>query len=75
MNSFNLHYRSYKLYLKNLKFKNLKYKPLVSSLKRFGGGRNNNGRITVRHRGGGVKRLYKKICFNYYHLLNFKYSN
>ncbi len=27
------------------------------------GGRNNQGRITVRHRGGGAKRLYRKIDF------------
>lgn len=25
------------------------------------GGRNNQGRVTVRHQGGGVKRLYRKI--------------
>ena len=27
------------------------------------GGRNNNGRLTVRHRGGGHKQLYRKIDF------------
>ena len=27
------------------------------------GGRNNQGRITVRHQGGGAKRLYRKIDF------------
>jgi large subunit ribosomal protein L2 len=27
------------------------------------GGRNNNGRVTSRHRGGGNKRLYRKIDF------------
>jgi large subunit ribosomal protein L2 len=27
------------------------------------GGRNNNGRITVRHRGGGVKRLHRFVDF------------
>lgn len=27
------------------------------------GGRNNQGRITVRHQGGGVKRLYRKVDF------------
>ena len=26
-------------------------------------GRNNQGRITIRHRGGGHKRLYRKIDF------------
>ena len=30
---------------------------------RKGGGRNNNGRITVRHRGGGHKRRYRIIDF------------
>ena len=27
------------------------------------GGRNNNGRITVRHQGGGNKRMYRRIDF------------
>src|SRR5436190_11667933 len=27
------------------------------------GGRNTNGRITSRHRGGGAKRLYRKVDF------------
>ena len=27
------------------------------------GGRNNQGRITVRHQGGGAKRLYRKVDF------------
>lgn len=38
------------------------YKPLTSALKRSGG-RNNTGRITVRHIGGGTKRTYRKIDF------------
>ncbi len=38
------------------------YKPLVSSLKKSGG-RNNTGRITSRHRGGGHKRRYRMIDF------------
>ena len=37
-------------------------KSLLKSLKRSGG-RNSNGRITVRHRGGGCKRLYRIIDF------------
>jgi large subunit ribosomal protein L2 len=37
-------------------------KSLVEGLKKTGG-RNNNGRITSRHRGGGAKRLYRKIDF------------
>ncbi len=32
------------------------------------GGRNASGRITVRHRGGGVKRLYRLIDFGQEHL-------
>ena len=38
------------------------YKPLVTSLKKSGG-RNNTGRITSRHRGGGHKRRYRIIDF------------
>ncbi len=34
---------------------------LVESLKTRGSGRNNQGRITVRHRGGGSRRLYRII--------------
>ncbi len=38
------------------------YKPLTVSLKKTGG-RNNTGRITSRHRGGGHKRRYRIIDF------------
>lgn len=38
------------------------YKPLTSALRKKAG-RNNNGRITVRHRGGGVRRTYRMIDF------------
>ncbi|GIW47358.1 MAG: 50S ribosomal protein L2 [Deltaproteobacteria bacterium] len=38
------------------------YKPLTVPLKKRGG-RNSDGRITVRHRGGGHKRLYRIIDF------------
>lgn len=38
------------------------YKPLLVSKKR-GSGRNNHGRITVRHRGGGHKRFYRIIDY------------
>lgn len=38
-------------------------KALISSGKR-GSGRNNQGRITVRHRGGGAKRFYRHVSFN-----------
>ncbi len=37
-------------------------KTLTTSLKKTGG-RNNKGRITTRHQGGGHKRLYRKIDF------------
>ncbi|MGH7196522.1 MAG: 50S ribosomal protein L2 [Candidatus Saccharimonadales bacterium] len=40
-------------------------KPLKSLLriKKTGSGRNNQGRITTRHRGGGVKRYYRLVNF------------
>lgn len=38
------------------------YKPLCTPLVTHGG-RNNQGKVTVRHRGGGVKRLYRSIDF------------
>jgi large subunit ribosomal protein L2 len=38
------------------------HKPLVESQKR-GSGRNSQGRMTVRHRGGGEKRNYRRIDF------------
>jgi len=42
-----------------------KYKPLTKNLKCIlrKGGRNNFGRITVRHQGGGVKQVYRSIDF------------
>jgi large subunit ribosomal protein L2 len=47
------------------KTKLTKYKPFTKSRKIIlrKGGRNNLGRITVRHQGGGVKQLYKIIDF------------
>lgn len=39
-------------------------KSLVSGFKR-GDGRNNRGRITTRHKGGGHKRLYRDVDFSY----------
>ncbi len=38
------------------------YKPLVVPLPKSGG-RNNRGRISIRHRGGGHKRMYRVIDF------------
>jgi len=42
-----------------------KYKPYFKNIKRSlrKGGRNNLGRITVRHQGGGVKQSYRHIDF------------
>lgn len=40
------------------------YKKLTTGFKRSMG-RNNQGRITTRHRGGGNKRLYREIDFKY----------
>ena len=40
------------------------HKPLTSGFKR-GHGRNNVGRITTRHKGGGAKRLFRDIDFSY----------
>ncbi len=42
--------------------KNTPEKKLTSSVKRKGG-RNNQGKITVRHRGGGAKRRYRAVDF------------
>lgn len=43
--------------------KTFKIKNLIKGFQRSNG-RNNQGKITVRHRGGGHKRLYRKISFN-----------
>ncbi|HVX57784.1 MAG TPA: 50S ribosomal protein L2, partial [Candidatus Saccharimonadales bacterium] len=42
-------------------------KPLRSLLapKRRGNGRNNQGRITTRHQGGGAKKFYRLVNFNF----------
>jgi large subunit ribosomal protein L2 len=44
-----------------------KKKPERSLLvaKKAGSGRNNQGKITVRHRGGGVKRFYRLVDFDF----------
>jgi large subunit ribosomal protein L2 len=34
-------------------------------IKKTGSGRNNQGKITVRHRGGGVKRFYRLVDFDF----------
>jgi large subunit ribosomal protein L2 len=38
------------------------YKPLTVSIKRHAG-RNSAGRVSVRHQGGGAKRLYRMVDF------------
>ena len=48
---------------KNNLTKTFKIKKLIKGFQRANG-RNNQGKITVRHRGGGHKRLYRKIEFN-----------
>lgn len=48
---------------KNNLTKTFKIKNLMKGFKRANG-KNNQGKITVRHRGGGHKRLYRKISFN-----------
>ncbi len=65
-----VYYAIYKKFLKNVKKKNIFYKPLIIGLLKKNGGRNNLGKITCYHRGGGVKRLYRKINNNYYNLFN-----
>ena len=53
----------FKIILKNKRLeKNKLEKKLVFKLNKKGG-RNNKGRITVRHRGGGHKRRYRSILF------------
>jgi large subunit ribosomal protein L2 len=44
-----------------------KKKPEKSLLvaKKVGSGRNNQGKITIRHRGGGVKRFYRLVDFSF----------
>jgi large subunit ribosomal protein L2 len=46
----------------SLVWKGAPYKPLTQGLQKHGG-RNHQGRITVRHRGGGHKRVYRLIEF------------
>ena len=48
---------------KNNLTQNFKIKSLTKGFKRANG-KNNQGKITVKHRGGGHKRLYRKINFN-----------
>lgn len=43
-------------------YKNKPYRPLIKKYKKTGG-RNNNGRITTRHIGGGHKKRYRLIDF------------
>lgn len=52
----------------------MKYKPLIKGLLKKTGGRNNKGFITTYNRGGGVKRLYKHICFTYINILKMRYK-
>ena len=72
ISNFNYYYKDYKKYLKHVNKKNEYYKPLVKGVLRRTGGRNNKGFITAYHIGGGVKRLFRKICFSYIELLTLK---
>lgn len=53
---------------KNLLYKNFKLKFLIKRLKKKSG-RNSNGHITIRHRGGGSKKLFRLI--NWYNPTKF----
>jgi large subunit ribosomal protein L2 len=57
--------------------KQKKIKFLIEKKKK-NGGRNHHGRITVRHRGGGHKKLYRRVNFNFlsslYYVLNIEYD-
>jgi len=75
ISNFNCYYKDYKNFLKNIKKKNINYKPLVKNILKKTGGRNNKGFITAYHRGGGVKQLYKNISFDYVNLLKLKLIN
>lgn len=48
--------------MKKIKKKRLKYNKLIFGKNKYGG-RNNLGRITVKHRGGGHKKKYRLIDF------------
>jgi ribosomal protein L2 len=68
-NNLSTYYKVYKNFLKKIENKNINYKPLITGLLKKTGGRNNTGKITAYHRGGGVKRLYKKVLYSYLDLL------
>jgi len=36
----------------------------LTTVKKRGSGRNNQGRITVRHKGGGARQFYRQVSFN-----------
>ena len=54
--------RRFRVQIREELYKGRPEKTLVESKKRISG-RNNNGHITVRHKGGGHKRLYRIIDF------------
>lgn len=70
ISNFNCYYNDYKKYLKNVNKINITYKPLIKGLLKKTSGRNNKGFITAYHRGGGVKRLFRKVHFSYIDLFN-----
>lgn len=64
----NIYYKTYKNYLKSIQKKKFKYRYLIKGLVRNSGGRNNKGKITSYHRGGGVKSLNRNVNFDYINL-------
>jgi ribosomal protein L2 len=64
-----VYYKIYKSFLKKTEKKKFKYKFLLKGLLKKSAGRNNLGKITSYHRGGGVKQLKRQINFNYINLL------
>jgi len=75
ISNFNCYYKDYKNFLKNYIKNNIKYRPLIKNVLKKQSGRNNKGFITAYHRGGGVKRLFKKIYFNYVNLIDLHLIN
>jgi ribosomal protein L2 len=75
ISNFNCYYKDYKNYLKNYIKRNTKYRPLIKNILKKKSGRNNKGFITAYHRGGGVKCLFRQLCFNYFNLLKLNLIN
>jgi len=70
-----IYYKIYKNFLKKVEKNKFKYKFLLKGLIKKSSGRNNLGKITSYHRGGGVKQLKRQISFNYINLLKNNLTN